>query len=93
MKRKEIRWTDKLLLDSDGKNYDGVISSITLPNGKTYAIKAIVMEAFPLTCTKCGGKVTIKNGWGDLSILRYRIHDKYRLKGGLRWLTRNQIQN
>ena len=53
-----------MITGSDGKNYDGVISSISLPNGKIYAIKAIVMEAFPLTCTKCGGKVTIKNGWG-----------------------------
>jgi len=42
---------------------DGYISKIYV-NGKTYALKCEVVEARPITCTKCGASFQLKYGEG-----------------------------
>ena len=42
---------------------DGYISKIHV-NGKTYALKCEVVEARPITCTKCGASFQLKYGEG-----------------------------
>lgn len=44
--------------------YDGWIDSVNI-NGKTYAIKAAVVEYHALTCPKCGGQIHMHNGMGQ----------------------------
>ena len=42
---------------------DGYISKIHV-NGKTYALKCEVVEARPITCSKCGASFQLKYGEG-----------------------------
>ena len=44
--------------------YDGWIDSVNI-DGKTYAIKAAVVEYHALTCPKCGGQIQMHNGMGQ----------------------------
>lgn len=44
--------------------YDGWIDSVNV-NGKTYAIKAAIVEYHALTCPKCGGQIQMHNGMGQ----------------------------
>ena len=43
---------------------DGYISSIRLPNGKTYKLRCEVVEVYSTDCPKCGGQVELKYGSG-----------------------------
>lgn len=43
---------------------DGYVSKITLPNGKTYGIKACIVEVYPINCPKCGSSFQLKYGSG-----------------------------
>lgn len=45
-------------------NIDGYISKIHV-NGKTYALRCEVVEARPITCTKCGASFQLKYGEGQ----------------------------
>lgn len=49
----------------DDKKYDGFISSIKLPNGKLYKLRCEVVEIYPMTCHKCGGRVILRYGNGE----------------------------
>jgi hypothetical protein len=42
---------------------DGYISKISV-GGKIYALKCEVVEARPITCTKCGASFQLKYGEG-----------------------------
>ena len=46
------------------KQYDGFVSSIQLPNGKTYGLKMAVVEVYPITCKNCGSTFELKYGSG-----------------------------
>ena len=48
----------------NGKEYDGMISSILLSNGKKYALKCAVVTAYPISCPKCGSSFELKYGSG-----------------------------
>jgi len=52
------------MIDKDGKEFDGYISSVQLPNGKVYKLRCEITEIHPMTCQKCGGPVTLKYGYG-----------------------------
>lgn len=43
---------------------DGYISRITLPNGKTYALRCEIVEVHPITCPKCGASFELRYGTG-----------------------------
>lgn len=43
---------------------DGYISKITV-NGKVYALKCEVVEARPITCSKCGAPFQLHHGEGQ----------------------------
>lgn len=43
---------------------DGYISKILAPDGKVYALRCEIVEAYATTCPKCGGNVTLKYGTG-----------------------------
>ena len=43
---------------------DGYISKITV-NGKVYALKCEVVEARPITCSKCGASFQLYHGEGQ----------------------------
>lgn len=43
---------------------DGYISKIHI-NGKTYALKCEVVEARPITCSKCGASFQLRYGEGQ----------------------------
>lgn len=47
------------------KKYDGYISSVLLPDGKLYKLQCEVVEVYPMTCPKCGGRVVLKYGTGE----------------------------
>ena len=53
------------MIDKDGKEFDGYIREITLPNGKRYKLQCEVVEVYPMTCPKCGGKVELHYGEGS----------------------------
>ena len=42
---------------------DGWINKITVC-GKTYGIQALIMEAKPIICNRCGAPLELKNGEG-----------------------------
>ena len=44
---------------------DGYIDTITLPNGKTYALRCQIIEVYPISCPKCGGSFELKYGNGQ----------------------------
>lgn len=46
------------------KEFDGYISTIELPNGKTYRLRCEVVEVYAMTCPKCGGVLELKYGSG-----------------------------
>lgn len=43
---------------------DGYISQIQI-NGKTYGLKCDIVEAYPITCKKCGAPFQLKYGEGQ----------------------------
>ena len=53
------------MIDKDGKEFEGYISSVTLPNGKKYKLQCEVVEVYPMTCPKCGGHVELRYGDGE----------------------------
>ena len=46
------------------EHIDGYISRITLPNGKTYALRMEVVEVYPVKCKNCGATFELKYGSG-----------------------------
>lgn len=64
---------ESLILNSDGKLTAGTITYSTLSLTKAAPIawcgtitpSVPVVEYHPLTCTKCGGQVEIKDGFGQ----------------------------
>lgn len=52
------------MIDKDGKEFDGYISQVQLPNGKTYKLRCEVVEVYPMICPQCGGHVELKYGSG-----------------------------
>lgn len=54
---------------------DGYINYIAV-NGKTYGIKAAIVEVKPITCPKCGSSFELKNGEGhcDYCGTNYTTH-------------------
>lgn len=42
---------------------DGYISKVYV-NGKTYALRCEIVEAHPITCSKCGASFQLKYGEG-----------------------------
>lgn len=42
------------------KEIDGYISTITLPNGKTYGLKVYLTEVKPIVCPKCGASFELR---------------------------------
>ena len=42
---------------------DGWINKICV-HGKTYGIQALIMEAKPIVCSRCGATLELKNGEG-----------------------------
>ena len=48
----------------DEAGFDGYISSIRV-NGKTYKLRCEVVEVYPMTCPKCGGRVELHYGNGN----------------------------
>ena len=48
----------------DGTQVDGFINKIQMPNGKTYALQCKLIEAYPITCPKCGGTFELSFGHG-----------------------------
>ena len=53
------------MIDKDGKEFEGYISEVKLPNGKRYKLQCEVVEVYPMTCPKCGGHVELKYGSGE----------------------------
>ena len=53
------------MIDKDGKEFAGYIREITLPNGKRYKLQCEVVEVYPMTCPKCGGRVELHYGEGN----------------------------
>lgn len=53
------------MIDKDGKECEGYISEVRLPNGKRYKLQCEVVEVYPMTCPKCGGHVELKYGNGE----------------------------
>ena len=53
------------MIDKDGKEFEGYISSVQLANGKVYKLRCEVVEVYPMTCPKCAGKVVLKYGSGE----------------------------
>lgn len=53
------------MIDKDGKEIAGYISRIMLPNGKLYKLRCEVVEVYPMTCPKCGGRVELHYGNGN----------------------------
>ena len=53
------------MIDKDGKEFEGYISEVWLPNGKRYKLQCEVVEVYPMTCPKCGGHVELKYGNGE----------------------------
>lgn len=47
----------------DEEKIEGYISKICL-NGKIYRLQCEVVEVHPISCTKCGGPVELKFGYG-----------------------------
>lgn len=45
-------------------DYDGYISAIRLPDGKTYKLRCEVVEVYPITCPKCGASFELHYGSG-----------------------------
>ena len=48
----------------DNEHFDGYISSITLPNGKTYKLRCEVVEVHPVVCKRCGASFQLHYGEG-----------------------------
>ena len=57
---------------------DGYINRIQL-GGKTYGIKACVVEAYPITCTKCGGSFELHHGEGECPYCHTHFTTMYRV--------------
>ncbi len=53
------------MIDKDGKEFDGYIKEIIMPNGKVYKLQCEVVEVYPMQCPRCGGRVELKYGSGD----------------------------
>ena len=49
----------------DNEHFDGYISSISLPNGKTYKLRCEVVEVHPVVCKKCGASFQLHYGEGQ----------------------------
>lgn len=52
------------LIDKDGKEFDGYINRVAMPDGKIYKLQCEVVEVYPTICPRCGGKVELKYGTG-----------------------------
>ena len=52
------------MIDKDGKEFDGYISRVQLPDGKVYKLQCEVVEVYPMICPRCGGKVELRYGSG-----------------------------
>lgn len=52
------------MIDKDGKEFAGYIREIDL-YGKRYKLQCEVVEVYPMTCPKCGGKVELHYGEGN----------------------------
>lgn len=48
----------------NNEHIDGYISRITMPNGKTYALRMEVVEVYPVKCKNCGSTFELKYGSG-----------------------------
>ena len=48
---------------NDGTEVDGFINKITIGN-KIYALQCKLIEAYPITCPKCGGTFELSFGHG-----------------------------
>ena len=53
------------MIDKDGKEFDGYIKEIKMPNGKLYKLQCEVVEVYPMQCPRCGGRVELKYGSGE----------------------------
>lgn len=51
-------------MKKEEKKIDGYISKITLSNGKTYALRCEIVEAYPIVCPRCGYSFELKFGNG-----------------------------
>ena len=53
------------MIDSNGEYFDGYIHTVCTPDGKRYKLQCEVVEVYPMTCPKCGGRVELKYGNGS----------------------------
>ena len=60
---------------------DGYISKIQL-NGKVYALRCEVVEVYAMTCSKCGGNLTLKYGNGTCEFCKTSYTTQFRIVEG-----------
>ena len=53
------------MIDKDGKEFAGYIRSVMMPDGRVYKLQCEVVEVYPMTCPKYGGKVELHYGEGN----------------------------
>ena len=59
---------------------DGFINMIKFPNGKTYGLKCLIVETYPITCPKCGGSFELKYGSGKCPYCDTHFSTEFKLQ-------------
>jgi len=70
------------MIDENGKEFEGYISSVMLPNGKMYKLRCEVVEVYPITCPKCGASFELKYGSGRCDHCGTYFTTKFSLQEG-----------
>lgn len=63
----------------DNSKFDGYIDRITV-NDKTYRLKCVITEVYPMSCPKCGGRVELKYGHGKCEYCGTNYSTQFKLQ-------------
>lgn len=67
------------MIDKDGKEFDGYVSGIRLPDGRFLKLRCEVIEVYAMTCPKCGGQLELKYGNGTCQFCGTQFTTQFKL--------------
>ena len=66
------------MIDNDGKEFEGYVNSIQLPNGKRYKLQCEVVEVYPMTVLSVVAKLYLNMVMGIVNLAEHHLQHSLR---------------